>query len=273
MILDNITTCLWPQPVIEKTSEFSQQDTEDNFKKNLEKLGSSWNYSSKKILYERNSLGYRTKELDYFKDKDFVLVLGASAAEGIGLPEDEVWHNEIKRQFGFEILNGGLTGSGPDIQMFNSMLFLRQKEMIPKAVVIQWPHISRVMFKGDNLKRLLVPNLNMKIEGTLGDRFWEKFSREQKVVENFYKVWLYDNNDINNSHIFVQVTRMMWKLSKIPYVDFTMNIDDHENINNSIEDLRQKVKSRDLARDMMHDGPQFNLELGKIICNKLKDML
>jgi len=272
MILDN-TYCLWQQPLIETTGKFSQQDTKEDYTKNLIKFGPSWHYATKEIVYERNSLGYRSKELEYYKDKDFVLVLGASATEGIGLAEDEIWHYEIKRQFGFEILNAGLTGSGPDMQMFNTVLFLKQKEIIPKAVIIQWPHLSRVMFKGDNLKRLLVPNLNSRIVGNLGDRIWEKFSREQRVVENFYKVWLHDNNDINNSHIFIKITRLLWKLAGIPYYDFTMNIDDAENINETIENLRLQLVSKDLARDMLHDGPEFNLELGKIICDKIKKML
>ncbi len=273
MILDDIKTALWPQPVQEDNGEFSQQDSQDNFQKNLTKHGVSWHYASKKIFYERNSLGYRSNELEYYKDKDFVLVLGASAAEGIGLAEDEVWHNEIKKQFGFEILNAGCTGSGPDVQLLNTILFLKQSDLIPKAVVIQWPHLSRIMFKGDNLKRLLVPNLNMPIEKSLGNKLWERFSRNQKVVENFYKFWTYDKNDVNNSKIFISVTRMLWNLKGIPYYDFTMNIDDDENVNNFIENLRPVITSKDFARDMLHDGPQFNLELGKIICNKLEKML
>lgn len=273
MILDNINTSLWSPPFIESTSKFSQQDGENDYKNNLEKMGPSWHYFNKEITYERNSLGYRTKELDYYRDKDFVLVLGASAVEGIGLAEDEIWHYQIKKEFGFEILNAGLTGSGPDIQMLNSILLLKNKELKPKVVVIQWPHISRVMFKGDILKRLLLPNFHMHVQGKDGDAEWEKYKRTQKVVESFYKNWIYDKNDINHGKIFIDCTRMLWKLSKTPYCDFTVNCDDLEDSKEMIEDLRSVIGSRDLARDMMHDGPQFNLELGQIICNKLKKML
>lgn len=274
MMLDNVTTSLWPYPTPEKSSRFSQQDTEEKYIKNLVKLGPSWHYAKKEVYYQRNSLGYRTKELDYYKDKDFVLVLGASATEGIGLAEDEIWHAEIQRQFGWEILNGGFTGSGPDIQLLNTMLFLKKEELFPKAVVIQWPTLSRFMFKGDSLKRLLVPNLNQTFTGAKGDSIWERFSRSQRVLENFYKYWLYDNNDLNNSNIYVEVTRMMWSLTNIPYYDFTMNIDDSENVGQWIDDLRKVIEPLGpQARDLQHDGPEFNLEMGKIVCNKLKNML
>ena len=274
MILDDITTSLWPYPKPEPSSRFSQQDTEEKFKENLAKLGPTWHYATKEVYYERNSLGYRTKELDYFKGKDFALVLGASATEGIGLAEDEIWHAEIKRQFGWEILNAGFTGAGPDIQLMNTMLFLRTQELCPKAVVIQWPHLSRFMFKGDSLKRLLVPNLNQTFTGIKGDSIWERFSRSQRVLENFYKYWLYDNNDLNNSNIYVEVTRLMWTLANVPYYDFTMNIDDSENIGQWIDDLRKVIEPvGPQARDLQHDGPEFNLEMGKIICNKIRSML
>lgn len=272
MILDGVKTGLWPHPYRKKSFEFEHPDDEESFKENLKKFGPEWHYAKKKIVYECNSLGYRTKELEHYKDKDFVLVMGCSHTEGHGLAEDELWHCQITKEFGLEVLNAGFAGSGADLHMMNTMLFLRYSGLRPKAVVIQWPNLSRVMFKGDSLKRLLVPNTKINFEGPSGDSLWEKFKREQEVVTTFYKWWIYDNNDINNSWIYIDSVRLMWKMAKIPFYDFSMDPDPAFTNDEKFNNHFHQIQAKDHARDQIHYGPKFNEELGQIVCNNIRGL-
>ena len=270
MILDN---GLWPHPVPRPSGEYNQHDNEDLFKRNLKKIGSTWHYAKKFVYYQNNSLGYRTKELDYYKDKDFILVLGCSHTEGIGQSEDETWHYHISKKFNVEILNAGFCASGPDMQMLNSFLFLENSKLKPKAVIIQWPHLSRVMFKGDLLKRLLLPNFNVGLNyKSLDKEYLDTFKKQQKMLDTFYKSWLYDYNSINQSSIFIETTRLMWNLANIPYYDFILCENDS---NLKLDNLKDKIKLKeiDFGRDLSHFGPKFNKEIGKLVANKLRKIL
>ncbi len=276
MSLGDFSTALWPHPVSKPSSAFNDHDTEESYLKNLKNLGEGWHYNKKPIYYQNNSLGYRTKEIEYFKDKDFILVLGCSHTEGIGQAEEEVWHSYLSKKFKLEILNAGFCASGPDMQMLNSYLFLKNSNLKPKAVVIQWPFLSRFMFKGEYLKRLLLPNFNVGLNLNLNPIFkkdkkiLEKFKKEQATVESFYKTWLYDNNSVNHSYVFIESTRLMWALAGIPYYDFTL-YDNDTNFN--LINLKKSIKETDLARDLSHYGPKFNKKVGQIVCKELGKVL
>jgi len=272
-MLDNITTGLYPNPTRNGIMKFVHPDDEDSYKKNLEKFGPTWYYANKNIEYIYNSLGYRTKELEYYKDKDFILVMGCSHTEGIGLAEEEIWHTQLTKEFGYEILNAGCGGVGTDLQMINTLLFLENTQLKPKAVIMQWPNFSRILFKGTTLQRGLVPNLKMRLEGPDGDSLWDKFKREQRFLESFYKWWLYDNNDVNNSWIFIECTRMIWKLTNIPYYDFSIEPDPLYANHSRIDNFYYKIESKDFARDQNHYGIDFNKELGQLVNNELRKIL
>ncbi len=270
-MIDAIEEALFPHPFKKnETTLFFHPDDEESYKINLAKFGKEWYYATTEVSYKSNSLGYRTENLDYFKDKDFVLVMGCSHTEGIGMNVNEIWHKEIEKEFGFEILNAGFGGTGPDVQMINSYLFLKNSNLKPKAVVIQWPNLSRFMFKGDELKRPLLPNLQLRFDQNDSNTFFQKFLSEQRILNSFYKWWLYDNNDINNSWIFIIATRLMWQLAGIPYYDFTMEYDVYSPDHEQLDNLFYQTQNRDRARDQLHYGPQYNEELGKLVCDKLR---
>ena len=245
--------------------KFTLVDNEEIYSDNLKKFGNNWRYATKEIYYDFNSLGYRTKDIDYFKDKDFVLILGGSHAQGAGLAEDEIWHVQIQKEFGYEILNAGATGTGPDIQMLNSYLFLKNFTTKPKAVVIQWPNVHRFTFKGDNETNHLFPSMNLK-----GNIIKSLFKTDD--IEKFYQNWIYDNNSLNHSQFFIEVTKLLWELSNVPCYGFHM---DNEGLfeNLDIENLNHLIVENDLARDQMHYGHLSHQAIGKEICNKLRKIV
>jgi hypothetical protein len=236
-------------------------DNEETFKKNLEKLGSGWRYSTKEITYSFNSLGYRTNELDYYKDKDFVLVLGASDVSGIGVPEEEIWHHQFKKKFNLEVINAGYGGSGTDLQLLNTVLFLKNFNRLPKAVVVYWPEPAWITFKGDNHFLTYIPS-------DLPTGYFSIWNKLGKVLD-FYKGWLYDNNYLNNAWMFIESTRSIWKSHGIPYYDFTIGNDTELDI----QDLNYLRVNDCHARDFIHMGHRTHEQVGLHICNELERLL
>lgn len=248
-------------------SYFSVTDDEESFKDNLQKFGDSWHYAKKEIVYQDNSLAYRSQELEYYKDKDFILVLGCSHTYGTGLAEDEIWHYQLKEHFNIEVLNGGLIGSGPDLQMLNSLMFIKNSGLRPKAVIIQWPELNRFTFKGDQMPMPLVPyvfNTNTLSEkrklipSKIINTLTLMFKSDNKILD-FYKNWLYDNNSMNQSQIFIETTRLIWNALKVPYCDFSFENDQ------MLKDLNMHTFSHlvnDVARDQIHFGPKSHRAVG-----------
>lgn len=265
MIFNNPLKKRWygKDQLIGKGLKFHNADTREDYHKHLREFGNRWRYSNKEIIYSYNELGYRTEELDYYRDKEFILVMGCSHTEGIALAEDEVWHYPLRKQFGVEILNAGVAGSGTDIQLMNSMLFLKNYNVRPKAVVIQWPNLSRFEYKGEHLAMNLMPVL---VDNPFNDTTYE-FDRMMK----FYKVWISDNNDLTHSQIFIETTRLMWKFANIPYYDFSID-SVSEKANELVLDCYNDQLC-DRARDLLHYGYESHFKVSQKVCDKLKNML
>ena len=248
--------------VVSINGEFSVNDSQDDFTRNKNRLSTTWRYATKQIIYKSNSLGYRTEELEFYKEKEFILVLGCSHTQGTALADDEVWHYQLKKKFGCEILNAGLSGTGTDIQLLNSYLFLVNSNLKPKAVVIQWPNCQRFTFKGNSEVLRLIPNLHLVL--SIFNPFFE-----QSIMSKFYHSWVEDNNSLNHSQVFIELTRLLWRLSKIPYHDFT--IDDNKSILElvNINDYTDLVVKGDLARDLLHYGYKTHEAIGLKVCEEL----
>ena len=87
---------------------------------------------------------------------------------------------------------------------------------------------------------------------------------------SFYKEWLYDNNSTNNSQIFIEITRWLWKLAKIPYYDFTF---DSKDIFSKEIDIHSVHHLKcDLARDQLHYGYKTQELVGLEICKKINTL-
>lgn len=264
-----------PIPNIEM--KFYLTDSEEFFRKHHEVLGDHWRYADREIIYKFNSLGYRSEELDFYKDKDFALVLGASDVLGLGLAENEIWHHYIKQELGLEILNAGFISGSPDIQMLNTLLFIKNSGLTPKCVIIQWPELNRFTLKGNNSTTYLLPEIfddkELKFSSFFIQEFINNFrnTRNNNPMLNFYRTWINDNNSVNNAQIFIEITRLLWNLTNIPYYDFIL---DNENLLEKDLDLdNYNNLICDLARDQLHHGYQTHQNIGLKVIEKMKIIL
>jgi hypothetical protein len=63
------------------------------------------------FTYSYNSHGFRCKEFD---DAPCYIALGCSHTEGVGLPEDQTWPNQLSIKLDYPVLNLGVGGSSFD---------------------------------------------------------------------------------------------------------------------------------------------------------------
>ena len=117
-------------------------DSKSLFEKNLETQPADWEYRTKRVFYNRNSLGHRCKELDDL-DSDFILFIGCSLTEGVGVALEDSFTYKLSQQLGLDYYNLGLAGSGADLLCENLSKWFSSIKKIPKLVVIQWPAPNR----------------------------------------------------------------------------------------------------------------------------------
>jgi len=258
-----------------RTDKFCHFDNEKLYKHHLKKFGPTWEYAKKDIVYKTNTLSYRTKNLSSFKKKDFILVLGCSHTFGVGLSEEDIYHSHIGRKTNLEILNGGYGAFGPDMVMLNSFLFLKNSKLRPKAAIIQWPELNRFTFKGNNEIISLLPHTFSKDLEKQDDIFRKIFGHllisKNSKVSKFYRSWLDNDNSVNQSIIFIELTRFLWKLYDVDYFDFTFV---------SPEDIPDTIKLKsfnhlikDYARDQNHYGSKTHKAVSSEIYKKIKNNL
>jgi hypothetical protein len=138
-----------------RTVFFSSTDSKELYLENKEKFGPSWYYYETPIEYNYNSWGYRTKEFEELSD-DYILVMGCSFTEGVGLYQQDMWATKLGKELGKDVFNLGMGATGPDFMMYNTILlhnFLLKTKKLPSMVVNQWSfkHRTSYMFnQGQN---------------------------------------------------------------------------------------------------------------------------
>lgn len=117
-------------------------DTEKNFRKNRKRLLESWEYYDKKITYELNEKGFRTKSFDNIKWEESIIVFGCSKTFGTGLAEEDTVTFQLEKKINIPVINLGISGSAIDLAVINSLI-LHENYPKPKAIVQLWTNESR----------------------------------------------------------------------------------------------------------------------------------
>ena len=75
----------------EHNVRFSGTDTSKIFLENLKTQSNDWYYRSNIISYDRNSNGHRCKNIDEIDLNNYILFIGCSHTEGIGLKLEDTY--------------------------------------------------------------------------------------------------------------------------------------------------------------------------------------
>lgn len=117
-------------------------DSKNHFEEHLKTQPADWEYRTKRVLYNRNSLGHRCMELDDLND-NFILFTGCSLTEGVGVALEDSYAYKLAKSLSIDYYNLGLAGSGADLLCENLSKWFANIKRMPRLVIIQWPAPNR----------------------------------------------------------------------------------------------------------------------------------
>lgn len=231
---------------------------------------SSWKYfnTHDKLFYEFNSLGYRTKELDKL-DNDYILVFGCSYTEGVGLFENELWCNILGKDLNIDVVNLAKAGTGPDIININTQLFVKNKFVKPRAVVIQWPEVSRKSFGYIEREGLFKKTIRLEDRNIQWSNVLDEPADTYEMLDSqwYFKRWALEDGQMTfENSLHINSVNNLWNALGIPVFHWTFQGDFATSYDKDMF-VKINLKNEDRARDNSHDGPLIHQE----VVDKIRD--
>jgi hypothetical protein len=213
---------------------FFGTDSEDLFKKNLKTQPHDWVYRFKKIEYQNNEFGFRTKPLNKIDWANSIVVFGCSNVYGIGLAEEDTFCYLLEKKLGVSVINLGMPGTAVDLSHFNS-IFIRENLPCPRAIVHCWTSLARY---SDFLKDRITSHIPSY-------DYYPGINWEEK------------------SKFYVYTDRILWR-NKTIYKEYSFFKD-------TCQELKiPSLEMPDRARDLVHPGIRSNLEVAEKLYKDLK---
>jgi len=132
-----------------RNEKFSGSDTIEYYLKNVETMPEDWYYRNIPITYTRNKNGHRCKEISDIDFDNYILTIGCSYTEGIGLELEKTYPYMLSQKMNCDYYNLGMGGVGIDVVIHNLIVWLNTHKK-PKALVVQWPTSGRFIRSQDN---------------------------------------------------------------------------------------------------------------------------
>jgi hypothetical protein len=123
--------------------KFSGSDTLELLDKNLKNKPEDWYYRNVSISYVRNDLGHRCKNIRDTDLENYILFVGCSHTEGIGLELEKTYPYLLSQKMNCDYYNLGIGGSGIDVAIHNLTIWLNKIPKKPKHIFFQVPSIHR----------------------------------------------------------------------------------------------------------------------------------
>lgn len=217
-------------PYANQTLLWLPSDTEElynlNFKEKYELL-QRFGWVDKSISYKFNSLGFRSEE---FTESGQAMFLGCSHTAGVGLPIECTWPYYISTALNLRCYNLAIGGSSNDLAFRLAYFYI--EKINPKIVFFLSPESSRIEVITDRDILSVAPGY---IDAN---------------VRSFYK--LYTSNEVNlvlNQRKNILALQSLCNNRNIKFV--------------CVDNLHELDHRRDLARDLMHNGPDANFDLAQ----------
>lgn len=220
------------------------------FEKNLKTQPDDWYYRTHPVKYTLNSLGYRTREFDDIDWKESIVMFGCSSVFGIGVTDEHTIPYFLEKLSGKPVINMGIGGSSIQTSLHNSIILNDSEYSTPKAVVNMWTELDRYQCYMNN---------GVSHIGT-----WNKSDDKFETIDNTIPFNLMN----------IKMIRNLWK-NKTIYYECNWVGGQQQLINKLDKEIYCEFFEcdGDLARDLMHQGPDTNFEIAKGIYEKLKPQL
>lgn len=214
------------------------KDSENEYIKNIKKHPSELAYfKDRKLLYKFNDYGHRCKNINEIDLDNYILFVGCSHTEGTGNYLEDTFPYIVSEKLKCDYYNLGVKGAGLDVQLHNLTIWILRNKP-PKYLVWQWTHEPRFVLRTED-DRLLPFGI------------WDT---QQKYTD-----FILAAQDVNYTGFRRETATVILKNLNIP----TIQIDVCSN-KNSIP-----YRKIDMARDVIHYGPQSNKRISQIILNHI----
>ena len=141
--------------IVSTTTEWTVGDSIEQYNENIMSQPDDWYYRNRTITYSFNQYGHRSKEIIDVDLENYILFLGCSHTEGVGLELETTYPYLISKQLGCDYYNLGLAATGIDVVEYNLLTWFAKVNNKPKAVVIQWPDHSRFISHNPEYENLI----------------------------------------------------------------------------------------------------------------------
>ena len=214
------------------------------------------------VIYDLNSIGLRSfSEVDDLIPYQFIPVFGCSHTYGMGIPETDLWYNQIPTNL--PIFNCSVIAAGPlEVYLLLKQLY-KEKRFDTAYVCI--PHSERVAFVSD--KRIIEGGVMFKnyfnhLDHMNNDTESMYSHIAITAIENFckankIKLHMYCKTSISTAFDFVK-----WDLIGPPRMKNFKSIDPRiQYVDGNIHTIDQIIDS--VARDKMHFGRNWHRAMAK----------
>jgi hypothetical protein len=216
------------------------RDTKLVFDSNAKTQPSSWEYNTKKVFYNRNSIGHRSKEIDKLAD-DYFLFLGCSITVGSAVALEETFPYIVAKRSNKDYYNLAVEGAGIDMIAYNLTSWLIHVNKKPKVAIIKWPELHRTFrIHGTDVVPIGPWHCKEDIGKSITEAEWKYF--EAAISTDYF------------DHYSSLIKNTMLSLLK-SYSIQTIEVPDVETV--------------DVGRDLKHPGTQTHSLLASSILNSL----
>lgn len=282
-------------------------DNYENYRKSL--MLKKHSYKQSDISYKFNSLGFRIPECNYpvkFDDAygyPTLMVGGCSVTEGVGLPENQLWHSFLVEKFienqdtnkPIAKLNLGKAARGIDAIVRYIYVSIERYDARPDFIYLLLPSINRrEIILDDDMKFPFSPTIFLLLSNVPVPDF---FSDERKdMIKSYIQQMVNIREEYHRAYKSLLFLKYYLEFKKIPWVfscwstDFTeqgiktyfSNIDDKDlklpkeliqhyidiNFSTNYNTAEDKFP-HSAARDGMHWSANFHYNFAKIIYSNL----
>ena len=249
--------------LINLVGPFKNNDEKIKFEKNIKKVHPRY-LEEDNSFYQYNNKGYRTKNIENL-DKEFVLIFGCSYTEGVGLHNNHIWCNVLLDNIGIDRLNLAKAGTGPDIQYYNTVQYIKCNYPKPKLVIFQWPESTRKSFTYYEDNNLFLKHHHTASKTATKDTKWylRRYCMDQSELQT-------------NNYFWITAATMLWNQIGVPVFNWSWQGDyynDYYNVKYVQTSNTGYDKLKNRARDCSHDGPEKHKQTADILFKDVDNLL
>lgn len=230
---------------LERNSNWFPPDTKLEFEQNLAEpdrhawLDQQGWLDPGAICYDFNSHGFRSQE--FCSGTAAIMALGCSFTMGVGLPQREIWCEQVSRALDVQCWNLGWAGASADTCYRMARYWVAQ--LRPQAVIMCTPPANRLdLFWDSGITRTIMP------------------ANPSMAIDEFLKTWMtVDDNAVMNRERNILAIQAICDNADIPFRAY-----------HSEDFFCGERTAVGWARDFQHAGPQAHRTLAERILQDVK---